>query len=79
MNKTLKISFSLKNTYRVNGILFSLKQISLPEAAASGNAVSSKGTESFCEHSVRTVGNCICISRQVPLLCHDGMRRRYSL
>ena len=26
MNKTLKISFSLKNTYRVNGVLFSLKQ-----------------------------------------------------
>ncbi len=29
MNKTLRISFSLKNTYRVNGILFSLKQIPL--------------------------------------------------
>lgn len=29
MTKTLKISFSLKNTYRVNGILFSLKQIPL--------------------------------------------------
>ena len=29
MNKTLKISFSLKNAYRVNGILFSLKQIPL--------------------------------------------------
>ena len=29
MNKTLKISFSLKNTYRVNGVLFSLKQIPL--------------------------------------------------
>ena len=27
MIKSLKISFSLKNTYRVNGILFSLKQI----------------------------------------------------
>lgn len=27
MNRTLRISFSLKNTYRVNGILFSLKQI----------------------------------------------------
>lgn len=27
MNKTLRISFSLKNTYRVNGILFFLKQI----------------------------------------------------
>lgn len=37
MNKTLKLSFSLKNTYRVNGILYSLKQIPivkklLPEA-----------------------------------------------
>lgn len=29
MNKTLRISFSLKNTYRVNGILYSLKQIPL--------------------------------------------------
>lgn len=29
MNKTLKISFALKNTYRVNGILFSVKQIPL--------------------------------------------------
>ena len=37
MNKTLQISFSLKNTYLVNGILYSLKQIPivkklLPEA-----------------------------------------------
>ena len=29
MNKTLKLSFAIKNTYRVNGILFSLKQIPL--------------------------------------------------
>lgn len=29
MNKTFKISFSLKNTYRVNTILYSLKQIPL--------------------------------------------------
>ena len=29
MNKTLRISFSLKNTYRVNSILYSLKQIPL--------------------------------------------------
>lgn len=29
MNKTLKIAFSLKNTYRVNTILYSLKQIPL--------------------------------------------------
>ena len=29
MRKTLRISFALKNKYRVNGILFSLKQIPL--------------------------------------------------
>ena len=29
MLKTLRISFSLKNTYRVNGILYSLKQVPL--------------------------------------------------
>ena len=29
MNKTLRISFSLKNTYRVNAILYSLKQVPL--------------------------------------------------
>ena len=29
MNRTLKIAFSLKNTYRVNTILYSLKQIPL--------------------------------------------------
>ena len=27
MNKTLKLSFALKNTYRVNGILHSIRQI----------------------------------------------------
>ena len=29
MNKTLRISFSLKNTYKVNSILYSLKQMPL--------------------------------------------------
>ena len=29
MNKTFKIAFSLRNTYRVNTILYSLKQIPL--------------------------------------------------
>ena len=29
MNKTLRLSFALKNTYRVNSILYSLKQIPL--------------------------------------------------
>ena len=34
MLKTLRISFALKNTYRVNGILHSLKQIPLLKQAA---------------------------------------------
>ena len=29
MNKTLRISFSLRNTYKVNSILYALKQIPL--------------------------------------------------
>ena len=29
MRKTLVISFALRNTYRVNGILYSIKQIPL--------------------------------------------------
>ena len=29
MYKTLRLSFSLKNTYRVNSILFAIKQIPL--------------------------------------------------
>ena len=29
MNKTFRISFSLKNTYRANSILYALKQIPL--------------------------------------------------
>ena len=29
MNKTLPVSFSLRNTYRVNSILYSIKQIPL--------------------------------------------------
>lgn len=33
MNKTLQISFSLRNAYRVNGILYSLKQIPLVKRA----------------------------------------------
>ena len=33
MLKTLRISFALKNTYRVNGILHSLKQIPLLKQA----------------------------------------------
>ena len=47
MNKTLKISFSLKNTYRVNGILFSLKQIPLLKRLLPATLYKAKGLKIF--------------------------------
>ena len=47
MNKTLKISFSLKNTYRVNGILFSLKQIPLLKKLLPATLYKVKGLKVF--------------------------------
>ena len=47
MNKTLKISFSLKNTYRVNGILFSLKQIPLLKKLLPATLYKVKGLKIF--------------------------------
>lgn len=78
MNKTLKISFSLKYIPCQRCPVF-LKADTARKAAASGNAVSGKGAENLCKHFVRAVGNRFCIPRQVPLLYHDGMRYRYPL
>ena len=47
MHKTLKISFSLKNTYRVNGILFSLKQIPLLKRLLPATLYKVKGFKIF--------------------------------
>ena len=47
MNKTLKISFSLKNTYRVNSILFSLKQIPLLKRLLPATLYQVKGLKIF--------------------------------
>ena len=47
MNKTLKIAFSLKNTYRVNGILFSLKQIPLLKRVLPNTLYKVKGLKLF--------------------------------
>ena len=47
MNKTLRISFSLKNTYRVNGILFSLKQIPLLKRLLPATLYQVKGLKVF--------------------------------
>ena len=47
MNKTLKISFTLKNTYRVNGILFALKQIPLLKRLLPATLYQVKGLKVF--------------------------------
>ncbi len=47
MNKTLKMSFSLKNTYRVNAILFSLKQIPLLKRLFPATLYKTKGLKIF--------------------------------
>ena len=55
MLKALRISFALKNTYRVNGILHSLKQIPF-EAGAARPALSSAGAEDLRQHPSRCCG-----------------------
>ncbi len=47
MNKTLKISFSLRNAYRVNGILYSLKQIPLLKMLLPASLYKAKGLKIF--------------------------------
>ena len=47
MNKTLKLSFSLRNTYRVNSILFSLKQIPLLKRLLPATLYQIKGLKLF--------------------------------
>jgi len=47
MNKTLKTSFALKNTYRVNGILFSLKQIPILKKILPATLYQVKGLKYF--------------------------------
>lgn len=47
MNKTLRISFSLKNAYRVNGILYSLKQIPLIKKLLPSSLYSVQGLKIF--------------------------------
>lgn len=49
MNKTLKIAFSLKNTYRVNTILYSLKQIPLIKRLLP--------QELYCDPDLKILGN----------------------
>lgn len=47
MSKTLRLSFALKNTYRVNSIIYSLKQIPLIKKLIPGKAYQSRGVKRF--------------------------------
>lgn len=47
MSKTLRLSFSLKNTYRVNSIIYSLKQIPLIKKLIPGKAYQVRGLKVF--------------------------------
>lgn len=47
MSKMLRLSFSLKNTYRVNSIIYSLKQIPLIKKLIPGKAYQSRGLKVF--------------------------------
>ena len=47
MSKTLRLSFSLKNTYRVNSIIYSLKQIPLIKKLIPGKAYQVHGLKGF--------------------------------
>ena len=66
--KTFRISFALKNTYRVNTILFSLKQIPLIKKLLPGSLYRSQALKilagviaALWEVVVRLVASC-CIS-----------------
>lgn len=47
MNKTLRISFSLRNTYKVNSILYSLKQIPLIKKSLPASLYGVRGLKVF--------------------------------
>ena len=47
MSKTLRLSFSLKNTYRVNSIIYALKQIPLLKKLIPAKAYQSRGLKVF--------------------------------
>ncbi len=47
MSKTLRLSFALKNTYRVNSIIYALKQIPLIKKLIPGKAYQSRGLKVF--------------------------------
>ena len=65
MLKTLRISFALKNTYRVNSILHSLKQIPLLKRILPGTLYQVRGLKIFANIlNVIWARRAICLRRR---------------
>lgn len=73
MDKALKISFSLKNTYRVNSILYSLKALRLSKRFFRRRCTVLKDSKCLRMSYLSQGGN-IGIFRQGALPFGDGIR-----
>ena len=69
MKRTLKIAFSLKNTYRVNTILYSLKQIPLIKSILPQELYCDPDIKIFT--CVRHLGSYQGISGKIPVFSSD--------
>ena len=67
MRKTLGASFALRNTYRVNSILYAIKQLPLIGRALPENAVQRAGSQNPREYPLRAVGGVRGVPRQAGL------------
>ena len=75
MLKTLRISFALKNTYRVNGILHSLKQIPLLKQALPATLYKVRGLKIFANVLSVLWEIVFIFLGEIPVLPHHGLRR----
>ena len=76
MYKTLRISFSLRNTYRVNTILYALKQIPFLKRLLPESLYGGKRIKDIHKCDFHIMGNLICFSWETILFYHIGVRNR---
>ncbi len=79
MNKTLRISFSLKNTYKVNSILYSLKQMPLLKRVLPERIYSVRGLKIFANIVWIIWESASAFFRQAYIFCSYDSGRRNAL
>ena len=79
MYKTLRLSFSLKNTYRVNSILFAIKQIPLVKKILPDVLYGVRGAEDFCKYYFCDMGDHLGLPGQIFILYYNDLRDRDSV